>query len=487
MEVNRNNIHHTTFFKLIKIVCLLPLVVALSCNNDNSNTTAQENTERKPNIIVILSDDAGYIDFGCYGGEQIPTPNIDAISAAGVQFTDAYVTASVCAPSRASLITGRYQQRFGFEQNPSGEPAPGYTRADMGLDPGQTTIASMLKDNGYRTLAIGKWHLGNEEKHYPLNRGFDAFYGFLAGHRSYFGYPGPRSREEALMDNRREVPEDSITYLTDMFTDRAISFMEEKKEQPFFIYLAYNAVHTPMDAKKEDWNKFASIADTGRRTYAAMMASLDENVGRVLAALKKNGLEDNTLIYFLNDNGGATTNFSDNGPLRGMKGSDWEGGLRVAMMMKWPGQVPAGAVYHRPVSSLDIFATSLAVAKGDTAALKNKDGVNLMPYIKGEKKEAPHPVLYWRRGVAAAIREGNWKLIRVETNPILLFDLSKDLSETVNVAPQNPEVVKHLLAKLSEWEKGLSAQHWGSSYGSKNLILKHRMNVVGRDMERKYP
>lgn len=469
-----------------KIACLLALVTMLSCNNE-SDDSKPEAASRKPNIIVILSDDAGYIDFGCYGGEQIPTPNIDAISANGVQFSDAYVTASVCAPSRAGLITGRYQQRFGFEQNPSGEPAPGFTRADMGIDPDQTTMASMLKDNGYRTLAVGKWHLGNEEKHYPLNRGFDAFYGFLAGHRSYFGYPGARSREEALMDNRQEVPEDSITYLTDMFTNRAIAFMEEKKEQPFFIYLAYNAVHTPMDAKKEDWNKFASIADTGRRTYAAMMSSLDQNVGRVLAALKKNGLEENTLIYFLNDNGGATTNFSDNGPLRGMKGSDWEGGLRVAMMMQWPGHVPAGAVYGHPVSSLDIFATSLAAAGGDTAALKNKDGVNLLPYINGTVKDVPHQALYWRRGVAAAVREGNWKLIRVETNPILLFDLKNDLSETKNVAEKNPAVVKHLLAKLSEWEKGLSAQHWGSSYGSKNLILKHRMNVIGREMERKYP
>lgn len=443
--------------------------------------------EKKPNIIVILSDDAGYADFGCYGGKEIPTPNIDALAAEGVRFTDAYVSASVCAPSRAGLLTGRYQQRFGFEHNMSGAPAEGFSRSDMGLDPSEKTIGDEMKAAGYRTLAIGKWHLGDEEKHFPLKRGFDEFYGFVGGHRSFFPYKQKPKREQALYANEEIVPEDSITYLTDMWTDKAISYIKKEDKKPFFIYLAYNAVHTPMDAKKELWEKFASIPDSGRRTYAAMMASLDENIGRLMKELKNKGLDENTLVYFLNDNGGATTNFSDNGPLRGMKGSKWEGGIRVAMIMRWKGVIPENQTYSLPVTSLDILPTSLAAANVKQSGGKKLDGVDLMPFILKNKETVPHPVLFWRRGVAAAAREGKWKLIRVKTDPVLLFDLDKDLSETTNLADKFPEVRDRLLQKLSGWEKGLSQPHWGSAYGDENQIIKHRMDVIGRDMERMYP
>lgn len=442
---------------------------------------------KKPNIIVILTDDAGYSDFGAYGGKEIPTPQIDKIAEEGVRFTDAYVTASVCAPSRAGVMTGRYQQRFGFEHNPSGVPAPGFTVSDMGLDTAQTTMADVLKQSGYRTAAIGKWHLGHEEKYHPQARGFDDFFGFLGGHRRFFGDKHRKASEEALLDNHREIPEDSITYLTDMFTDKAISFIGQDKSQPFFIYLAYNAVHTPMDAKKEHWNRFAHIADTTRRSYAAMMTSLDDNIGKLMVALKENAIDENTLVFFVNDNGGATNNGSDNGPLRGLKGSKWEGGIRVAMMMKWPGKLSHQKQFTQPVSTLDLLPTCLAAAGGSSSLTKGKDGVNLLPFITRKKKKAPHKLLYWRRGVAAAIRQKDWKLIRVTGNPVLLFDLKKDLSETRNVAEQNPAVVKRLLKKLAAWERGLASPHWGSSFGNENQILKHRMNVVGRAMERKYP
>lgn len=476
------NIHIIKPHNLFQCLFVLSAMLLGGCR-----AKTQSQNISKPNIVVILVDDAGYADFECYGGKEIPTPNINSLAAGGVKFTDAYVSASVCAPSRAGLITGKYQQRFGFEHNPSGTPSPGYTKADMGLDPAETTIADALKQNGYHSIAIGKWHLGNETKHFPLNRGFDEFYGFLAGHRSFFGYKGKKEKEEALLDNYREVNEDSITYLTDMFTNKAISFIDQNKQQPFFMYLAYNAVHTPMDAARKYWNQFDYIKDSGRRTYATMMASLDENIGRVFGALQKNNLEKNTLIVFLNDNGGATTNSSDNGPLRGMKGSKWEGGIRVAMMMKWPQYLPQQNVYTKSVSSLDIFATAVAAAGGKQNLNNGKDGVNLLPFIKGEKQQTPHQALFWRRGVAAAVREGDWKLIRVKSNPVLLFNLSNDLSETTNVADANPDIVKRLLHKLNQWEKGLSQPHWGSSYGEENQILKHRMNVIGRDMERKYP
>nr|WP_294896715.1 sulfatase-like hydrolase/transferase [uncultured Pedobacter sp.] len=468
--------------KIISCVFLLAIMVNAACSQQKKTA---KNT--KPNVIIILSDDAGYADYGAYGGKEIPTPNIDALIASGVKFTNAYVTASVCAPSRAGLITGRYQQRFGFENNQSGAPTAGFTKEDMGIDPKENTFGDEMRGNGYRTLAVGKWHLGDQEKHFPLNRGFDEFYGFVGGHRSFFPIKGKVSADEVIHNNKTIVPESKVTYLTDMWTDKAISFMKQKSDKPFFIYLAYNAVHTPVDSKKKYWDQFSFIADSGRRAYAGLMASLDENVGRLRQTLKENNLDENTLVFFLNDNGGATNNSSDNGPLRGMKGSVWEGGIRVAMSMVWKNHLPQHITYDKPVNSLDFLPTALAATGGKQIGKNKLDGKNLFPYIKGKDKAIPHEDLFWKRGVSAAIREGNWKLIRVETDPILLFDLSKDLSETKNIAQENPEVVKRLLGKLANWEKGLSKPHWTSSYGSENLIIKHRMETVGREMERMYP
>ncbi|ACU03007.1 sulfatase [Pedobacter heparinus] len=454
-------------------------------------SAAQVKTAAKPNVIVIVSDDAGYVDFGCYGGKQIPTPNIDAIAKQGTRFTDAYVSASVCAPSRAGILTGRYQQRFGFEHNTSNVLAPGYKITDVGMDPSEQTIGNEMQANGYKTIAIGKWHQGDEPKHFPLNRGFNEFYGFTGGHRDFFAYKGKRTNEHALYNNKEIVPENEITYLTDMFTDKATSFITANKDKPFFMYLSYNAVHTPMNAKKDLMERYASIADTGRRAYAAMMTSLDDGIGKVMATLKANQLDKNTLIIFINDNGGATVNSSDNGPLRGMKGSKWEGGIRVAMMMKWPGHIAANKTDSRPVSSLDILPTAIGAGKGKQKGTKKLDGVNLLPYLSAGNKKTPHEALYWRRGVAAAMREGNWKLIRVKESPtvqnVLLFDLSKDLSETKNLSEKYPAKVKELLVKLAEWEKGLDQPHWYSSYGDQNQIMKHRMETTGREMERMYP
>jgi len=452
---------------------------------------AQVKSPNKPNVIVIVSDDAGYADFGCYGGRQIPTPNIDAIAKEGTRFTDAYVSASVCAPSRAGLLTGRYQQRFGFEHNTSNLVSPGYALSDVGMDPSEQTIGNEMQANGYRTIAIGKWHQGGEQKHFPLNRGFDEFYGFTGGHRDFFAYKGKRADECALYDNRNIVPEKEITYLTDMLTNKASAFIRENKDRPFFMYLSYNAVHTPMNAKKNLMARYASIPDSGRRAYAAMMTSLDDGIGQVIASLKENNLDKNTMVIFINDNGGATNNSSDNGPLRGMKGSKWEGGIRVAMMMKWPEGIPAGRVYSQPVSSLDILPTAIGAAKGKQQGPKKLDGLSLLPYVNGTNKKVPHKALYWRRGIAAAMREENWKLVRIREKSgaqhVLLFDLHKDLSETVDLATANPLKVKEMLAAIEEWEKGLDEPHWGSSYGGKNQIMKHRMENKGREMERMYP
>ncbi|MGV3540915.1 MAG: sulfatase [Rufibacter sp.] len=466
-------------------LALLPLLLfTVACAGKRTEKAAQ-----KPNVIVIVSDDAGYADFGVYGGTEIPTPAINSIGEEGVVFTNAYVSASVCAPSRAGLLTGRYQQRFGFEHNLSTNPAKGFSQTDVGLDPDERTVADEMKANGYKTIAIGKWHLGYDEKHFPLNRGFDQFYGFLQGSRSFFPYTKLSARKEgqALLANRQEVPEDSITYLTDMLTQKATSFIKENKSAPFFMYLSYNAVHTPMNAQKDQMAKFAHIKDKDRRAYAAMMASLDEGVGKMLAALEQNGLEENTLVIFINDNGGATNNASDNGPMRGMKGSKWEGGVRVAFLMKWPAKLQGKHQFHQPVSSLDILPTSLAAANAPQTGSKKLDGVNLLPYLTKEVKGQPHEALFWKRGVAAAVREGKWKLIRVTSNPVLLFNLETDVSETRNLATQEPQLVERLLGKLAAWEKDLSAPRWTSAYDDQNQVLKHRMDVIGRDQERRYP
>ncbi|HOZ84499.1 MAG TPA: sulfatase-like hydrolase/transferase [Niabella sp.] len=440
---------------------------------------------QKPNIIVIVSDDAGYADFQLYGHKEIPTPNIRRLANEGVRFTNAYVTASVCAPSRAGLITGRYQQRFGFEHNPSSKLAPGFTLEDVGVDLKQSTIADDMKANGYRTIAIGKWHLGNLDKYFPLKRGFDEFYGFREGHRDFFSYKEKVKDGFALYDNYSIVPEEKISYLTDMLTERAIAFVDHNKTNPFFMYLAYNAVHTPLQAKQIDMDQFGNIHDKDRRTYDAMMHNMDKGIGKLFETIKNNGLEQNTLIFFINDNGGATNNGSDNGALRGMKGSKWEGGIRVAFLMKWAGQIKSGIVYDNPVSALDILPTSLA-AVGVPMSKERGDGVNLLPFLHGSSGK-PHQDLFWRRGVAAAVRSGRWKLIRVKSDPILLFDLKTDISETKNLAAKNPKKVKELLTKLSQWEKELDQPHWYSIMGDENQIRKHRMEVVGREMEKMLP
>lgn len=461
--------------------------ILLMCINSGCNLQREKGVKnQKPNVILVLTDDAGYADFGAYGGKEIPTPHIDSLINSGVRFTNAYVSASVCAPSRAGLLTGRYQQRFGFEHNMSGPPTKGFTKTDMGLDPKENTIADEMKANGYRTLAIGKWHLGDEQKHDPLQRGFDEFYGFVGGHRSFFPYKKVPKKAEELRSNLEVVPETNVTYLTDMWTDKAISFMNKKDAAPFFIYLSYNAVHTPVDAKKAYWDKFSHIPDSGRRSYAALMASLDDNIGKLTQSLKANNLDENTLIVFLNDNGGATSNYSDNGVLRGMKGSKWEGGIKVAMALSWKNKLPKNKEYNPSVISLDVLPTILGAVGAKQIGKNALDGIDLFQYVTNKTKAPPRD-LFWRRGAAAAVREGNWKLIRVKTNPVLLFDLEKDASETNNVAAQNPQIVNRLLGKIATWEKGISTPHWTSSYGDENTIIIHRMTTVGREMEKKYP
>ena len=433
---------------------------------------------RKPNIVVILADDLGYGELSCQGNPEIPTPNIDSIARNGVRFTDGYVTAPVCCPSRAGLMTGRYQTRFGHELNAIGlqNKLPG-----VGLPLSETTLASTLKSAGYATGMTGKWHLGGSPQFHPQQRGFDEFFGFL--HEGHFYVPPPYAGVSSHLRNpeppydeenpilRGTQPTQEKEYLTNAFTREAVSFIEKHKQHPFFLYVPFNAIHSPMQALEPYLNRFTRIEDLHRRIFAAMLAALDEGVGRILAKLRESGLEDNTLIFFLSDNGGPTAELtSNNKPLRGGKGQLFEGGIRIPFMVQWKGRLRPGQIRNDPVISLDIFATAAAAAGATTG--RAVDGVDLMPYLAETKKAAPHETLFWRYGQNAALRKGNWKLVRqggrnaAETK-FELYDLSNDIGETVDLSAKRPEIVRELTAAWNEKNSQMKAPLWGGRVAAK--------------------
>lgn len=417
-----------------------------------------------PNLVVIIADDLGYADVGFNGCKDIPTPNIDSIASQGVRFSSAYVTYSVCGPSRAGLMTGRYPQRFGFERNPqyrSGDP-------NMGVPLSERILADVLKEAGYTSGVVGKWHLGAHPTLHPLERGFDFFFGHLGGGHRYFPEELTIRESADAKDEsesyrtwilRNREPIQIQKYLTDEFSDAAVEFIEASKDKPFFLYLSYNAPHTPLQATEEYLARFPGIENPKRRTYAAMVSAMDDGVGRVLAKLKELGLDDNTLVFFLSDNGGPTqTNASRNTPLRGNKGDVWEGGWRVPFALRWTGHVPAGASFDQPVSSLDIFATIAALAGVQPDPAKPLDGVNLVPFIHGREKAAPHRAIYLRKfdQQAYAVRMGDFKLVLPgKEKPAQLFNLEKDISEQRNVISGKPDIAEAIDKLRLEWDSQL--------------------------------
>ena len=435
-------------------------LLIVSCLKVFSAPTSQ------PNLIVILTDDQGYHDVGFNGCKDIPTPNLDSIASSGVKFTSGYVSYSVCSPSRAGLLTGRYEQRFGHERNPQWEP----DNPHSGLPLTETTLADTLGKVGYHTGIIGKWHLGAHPDLHPLQRGFDEFFGFLGGGHRYFpdeltlketsqAKSGDEADSYRLWILRNHEPVKTTNYLTDEFSDEAVSFIARNKAKPFFLYLAYNAPHTPMQATEKYLSRFPEIKNPKRRTYAAMVSAVDDGVGRVLAELRRQGLEENTMVFFLSDNGGPTPdNASNNKPLRGDKGSPWEGGWRVPFAVQWPRYLPKGVTYEKPVLSLDIFATIAALADAPANAACPLDGVNLMPFLTGKNSGAPHDAIYLRmfdRG-AFAVRSGDDKLVIAKTgSPPELFNVTKDIGEAKNLAEQT-----EMQPVLAELEKRRAA--WNS-------------------------
>ncbi|MCU0787434.1 MAG: sulfatase-like hydrolase/transferase [Verrucomicrobia bacterium] len=445
---------------------LLPLALPLLVFSAAGQPAAGKPPPAPPNIIVILTDDQGYHDVGFNGCRDIPTPNLDSIAANGVRFPNGYVSYSVCSPSRAGLLTGRYEQRFGHERNPRFEPE----NPRSGLPLSESTLADVLGRVGYQSGIIGKWHLGAHPDLHPLNRGFNGFFGMLGGGHRYFpeeltlkttGDAGDEAASYRLQILRDHTPVRTTQYLTDEFSDEAVRFVERHKDRPFFLYLAYNAPHTPLQATEKYLGRFPNIKNPKRRTYAAMVSAVDDGVGRLLAKLREQGIEENTLVFYLSDNGGPTdANASNNDPLRGSKGTPWEGGWRVPFAAQWPGHLPQGRVYEPPVTSLDIFATAAALAAAPVDPSRPLDGVNLVPFLTGEQTGVPHETIYLRmydRG-AFAVRSGAFKLVIPQSGSApQLFNLAADAGESSDLAGAHPEQLARLEERRAAWNTQLVA------------------------------
>src|SRR5262245_2708533 len=414
---------------------------------------------RKPNILLIVGADMGYGDIGVHGCKDIPTPNIDSLARNGVRCSSGYVSGPYCSPNRAAPMSGGYQQRFGHEFNPG--PAQ-ETAKDFGLPLTERTLADRLKAAGYVTALVGKWHLGYEPEFHPMKRGFGEYFGFLGGAHSYFD----ARAEKANPILRGSQPVDEQEYLTDAFRREALGFIDRNSKAPWFLYLAFTAVHRPMHASPKYLDRFKEIKDETRRTYAGMMWAMDEAIGAVLEKLRALKQEEKTLIFFISDNGGPPVNGSTNGPLRGYKAQTWEGGIRVPFILQWRGELPSGKVYDEPVVQLDFLPTALAAAGVSIQPEWKLDGVNLLPYLKGSKKQAPHDAIYWRFGPQMAIRMGDWKLVKApdagavmrprqgnaDTSGAQLFNLADDIGEKNNLALKEPGKVKKLEAAWQKWD-----------------------------------
>ena len=418
--------------------CILILV---SCSSINDS---------KPNIIIILADDAGYSDFGFMGSVEIKTPNLDQLALDGVTFNNAYVSASVCSPSRAGLLTGMYQQRFGHECNLDSD-------VNNSFDPNQITIAEALKTEGYTTGLIGKWHLGDKTQNHPLKNGFDYFWGFISGARNYFYNPNEVNRNSIrnVVENYSQTKFEG--YLTDVLGEKAISFIDKNNQSnnPFFLFLSFNAPHTPMQAKEEVLKKFK---DNPRQVYASMMWSMDEAIGNVIDALKENNQYDNTIIYFLSDNGAAMSNNASPFPFKGWKGNQFEGGIKTPMIMTWKNKIKSNTQFDGFISALDIFKTSLEVSNVNDDLMANADGKNIMNYLNDNIIQNEN--LFWRKDKMATVRSGNYKLIRLNDTSTVLYNIENNFFEDLDLKLIEPLIHDSLFKVLSAWEDRLIDPNW---------------------------
>lgn len=445
---------------------------------------AAEPTPNRPNILVILVDDLGYADLACQGSKEVISPNIDSLATHGVRFTAGYVTAPQCCPSRAGLLTGRYQNRFGFEAN-----WPASASGTAGLPPSERTMADHLKAAGYVTGMIGKWHLGAARGMQPHERGFEESFWHPNGGVLF---PDPRTGRLRNLQ-RGPDPVEEAEYSTDAFGREAVEFIGRHQHEPFFLFLSFVPPHWPMEAKAEHLARFAHVPDRHRRTMLAMMASLDDNVGRVLAKLREAGLDEKTLIFFLSDNGGPTgrprsspdaefeygQNTSKNEPCRGVKGELLEGGIRVPFIVRWKNRIPAGKTYGNPVISLDILPTALAAAGAAPLPGVPLDGTDLLPFLTGENPGIPHETLYWRFRFPPlqpsmhqwAIRQREWKLVKTGRDPVALYDLNTDIGEQKNLAAEHPERVIAMQEAYRRWDALNKEPLWAGVPGRKAVYV----------------
>ena len=445
---------HKTIIYQIAFFCSISLCAQINQNSPMTENSNIQSSTNKPNFILIVADDLGFADLSFNGSTQIKTPNIDQLAFTGVRFTEGYVSSPVCSPSRAGLLTGINQVEFGHDNNIDGNQ-PGFDSQYLGLPLSQETIADELKPLGYTSGLIGKWHLGEKPQFHPLKRGFDEFWGYTGGGHNYFtSSPDGKGYQSPIECNYKKPK--PITYITDDKGDECVEFIKRHKGHPFFLFASFNAPHTPMQATKEDLELYSHIKDIKRRTYAAMVHRLDVNIGKIIAEVNQQGLRENTLIIFISDNGGPVdSNASINAPYNGQKGILLEGGIHVPFVFNWPNTLEAGTIYSHPVSSLDIMPTFLELAGREIQEEDNYSGVNLFPYILEEDTTLPHQELKWRFTFSAAIRDGDWKLVRLPDRLPLLYYLPTDISEQNNVSLKNIEKTKELLQKLGNWDVGL--------------------------------
>ena len=442
----------------------------------------------QPNIVLIVADDLGYPDICAYGCDSGRTPHIDSLAENGVRFTDGYVSAPICSPSRAGMLTGRYQQRFGHEFNAGG--AARSHRMGLGTPASETLLPAYLKTAGYATGMSGKWHLGSIDAMHPLNRGFDEFFGFLHGANAYFD---SKSRTDAVFANakglrgrgainpifRGHEPVNENEYLTDALTREAVAFIERHADEPFFLYVPYNAPHTPLEVTQRYYDRFPEIEDHATRVYKAMISAVDDGVGAILATLEEHGVADDTLVIFTADNGCAIyTGACTNAPLFHGKLLPFEGGVRVPFLAAWPNGLPAGRTVATPVSTLDIVPTAIHLAGVPITHMARQrfDGVNFVDLVNAPAKAtkqvaadslkyqplrvgaADRPI-FWRNQDNAGVRLGQWKLVRLGELEFL-FDLSTDIGEATNLIEAKPDVAAELRRAYDAWDQETRAPLW---------------------------
>ena len=407
----------------------------------------------RPNILLIVSDDHGYADIGFQGSTEVATPNLDRLAASGVICSNGYVSHPFCSPTRAGLLTGRYQARFGHEYNPVYDPLD----PTEGLPLSEKLLPQYFADAGYKTGWVGKWHLGASPAHAPWQRGFSETFGFIGGGHQFINWK-PNERQYTLPLTRNGQSLDVVPeHLTSALGSEASAFVKRHTSQPWLLYLAFNAPHTPHQPNAEREQKFAHIENVQRRKYLAQISILDDAIGSVTSALAETGQSERTLIFFFSDNGGPTKNGANNGVLKGQKGQVYEGGVRVPFVVSWPGKLAAKSRYNASVSSLDVLATSLAAAGIAMPQDKKYDSVNLLPYLTGELKTDPHSALFWRAalGKSLAVREGDWKLVRSAGQPDELYNLATDIGENNDLALSQADIKHRLVRTLEGWNKEL--------------------------------